>query len=394
MPELNAVEGALSAAVDWFLHSGIQSQAPGARTHGGFHAYYEADEGRYAYQYAEITGYALTMLAHLHEACGGEAAGPVRETLARHAGLALDWLRCFARDERSRAYRCRYEWAHDEFAPLRVCTFDNAMCLNGVVSWARLRGDGMLWDEARALAAWLLGMQNRDGSFNVRTVGPAAKLENTYATWSTQIGSFLSKGVIGLLNLERETGDGALRDAARRACDLALRFQAPEGRFLTHIVERDTLQHPHLYTVEGLLVGGTALEEPRYLDAAFRGIDWSLSTQLEDGGFPSTVRGAGGQNEHQRMDIQAQVLRAALWARRCGYAPDMGAVEGALTRLLAAQSQDERPALRGGFLYGHDDDGRALPHPNSWVTMFAMQALMAYTWAVQDEEPADPFLLV
>jgi len=390
--ELTArADAALAAAIDWFLRSGIQNQDEAPETRGGVHAYYKSDAGEYSYLYSEITGYALTLLAHLHSnPVGGAHRGRVRT----NAGLALDWLRGVARTEDLGAYRCRYELAASAFRPYRVCTFDNAMCLNGVTSWAEILDDAELRAEASSLAGFMTRMQNADGSFNVRTLGRENAIENTYATWSTQIGSFLSKGAIGLLNLHRLTQEDALADAARRACDLALRFQTDEGRFLTHLVERHTLQHPHMYTVEGLLAAGRYLQDTRYLDAALRGIDWSLGTQLEDGGFPSMVLGDGTRNTHQRMDIQAQVLRAALWARAAGYDPDMARVERGVEHLLRQQSTSDERALRGGFLYGFDPDGTPLPHANSWVTMFAIQALLAYGWAARGQAPDDVFLLV
>lgn len=382
------IRKATEAAVEWLTGSGIQNRDRDSASYGGFHAYFITGQDRYAYIYSEITGYAMTCLAHL-------AQGGPKDMYAGAAMDAANWLRWLARDPAGGAYRCRYEYGDGKFRPDRVCTFDNAMCLNGFMAWYHLLGDEFLLDEAGRIADFVLAMQNDDGSFNVRLIGPSRKVENTFVTWSTQPGSFLAKGAMGLLNLHRVNGEPRLEQAARKACDFALTCQATEGRFFTHLVERYTLGHPHCYTIEALLTAGSYLSEPKYLEAAFRAIDWSLSVQLGDGGFPSTVRpDPEPDNEHQRMDIQAQIVRAALWARKWGYEPDMAAVDRGVARLLSMQSDDDDRRAKGALLYGWDDNGRSLPHPNSWVTMFAIQALKLYHDYLTDQALDDIFLLV
>lgn len=381
------IENTLIKAVNWILHSGIQDDVKVSKTYGGFHAFYIISNKEYSYLMSEITGYALTLLAYLYK------YNP-STIIAEKAQNALTWLIDFAREDKVGAFKCRYQL--DGWFPYRICTFDNAMCLNGLMAWYHINNDDELLKYAKILSEFLSNMQNQDGSFNVRLVGKSLDINNSLKKWSSQPGSFFAKNVIGLLNLSKALSHNRyIVECAQKACDYALRFQEHNGRFITNIRNGSTSQHAHMYTVEGLLVAGSFLREKKYLEAAFKGIDFSMGTQLPDGGFPSMVIGNSKRiNCNQRADINAQIIRAASWATKLGYNSDIEILRKGVIQLNAMQVNSSVKKIDGGIYYGEDENGLLLKHCNSWATMFTIQALYSYLALIRGDIQEDIFLLV
>ena len=136
----------LAQAEEWLLTSGIQDSGPDPRFMGGVHAWYDLRKNNFSFYYTEITGYFLTHMCVLATENGG---GRFREAADRSA----QWLLTQARDTRSGALLCRY---NEDGWLSRACTFDNGMCLNGLLSYHALTGDTDALQTSQDIGSWLL----------------------------------------------------------------------------------------------------------------------------------------------------------------------------------------------------------------------------------------------
>lgn len=116
------------------------------------------------------------------------------------------------------------------------------------------------------LAKWEASIQRPDGGFNA----PGSNVGYTFDT-AQIIRGFLSV-VDDLPQIE-----GNLR----RACDYVLKFTAPDGKVLTETYDMWKLsdgsmlsEYGNLYVLPPMLEAGKKLREPRYSDAARRGMDY------------------------------------------------------------------------------------------------------------------------
>jgi hypothetical protein len=143
----------------------------------------------------------------------------------------------------------------------------------------------------------------------------------------------------------------------------ARRLQGNDGRFITHLVNGQTMLHPHLYAVEGLWILGSARDDLEAISCARAGLEWAWKQQQVTGALP---RFAPDTAAPAQADVTAQAVRMAV---ALDFAPP--GFDAALGWL--------RDAARG------DDRGLALPyqpasgdsHLNTWATLFGAQATQA-----------------
>src|SRR3989344_53344 len=349
---------------NWFINSGIQERNIHSANFGGLYAWFDAINQKYPFVYSEITGYGITAFIFLHHLSG-------ENVFIKRAEDAAQWLIKEAIFSPQLAYRCKYFPEEKSFLN-HLCSFDNSMILTGLSLLSEKHNTSIYKERAIALGDWLVNtMQKSDGSFHPNWEAGRGKFIETLQKWSTQAGSFHAKHAIGLLNLYRITGKRLYKESAIRLCDWSLSQQGEEGRFITNASDGSTNQHPHCYACEGLLYAGISLKEPKYVQAARKGMLWSLSSQLANGGFPSADKDGGFVNI-ERMDILAQIMRLALL---CGQRGEK--IKKAFDRLFRFQVLDDS-RQKGGFRYGFIEGGTEVPHINAWVSMFALQAMIYY----------------
>ncbi len=320
--------------ISQWLGSG-RVQSPG----GAFCAWLDAASGELAFEYPEITGYALTWLARY----GGEQGPEVR---AGHR--AATWLvkRLRSGDRSSRP-------GYDRGA---VYTFDLGMIAAGLISFGRSTGTAEYVDQGALVAEQLAALIRETGQ--LPAIAPDGPTSARPLQWSTVGRVHLVKCAQALLLADEQ-------QAATRLCELALADQHDEGWFATQ--PGDTIMlHPLLYAVEGLWITGTATGQSRLLTAAANAARWVWRQQLPSGGLPRSVNGSGLGVE--QIDVTTQAIRAAvLLELRCP------GLVSAVRRLLALARSDD--GYGQALIYqpgGEGDD-----HLNAWVTMFGEQALRA-----------------
>jgi uncharacterized protein YyaL (SSP411 family) len=359
------IDSAISRADHWFLTSGAQDTDEGSGTYGCFNAWYDLEGKHYSYGYSEITGYAMTALANYPSI----TSDPV---LLKKAGIALDWLNGKMRDTTHGGYHCRVK---DGSIHPWLCSFDNAMILNGLTNMYRATKDNSFLEEAIETGDWLLNfMKYGNGSFRAKFDVNGGKYIESDERWSTQSGSFLVKNVIGLLNLSDLSGDPKYEEYARGVCDHALSLQQKNGRFVTNPRVNDTYLHPHCYSIEGLLTAGIVLDDERYIHSCRKGADW-LKTVYYGCGHMAREFTQGAFSTDISSDSTSQSLRIwTLLSRLCDYEFPEEISENIVHWILGMQSEDPDPNAFGGFYYGVTNN-KVLEHVSIHGTMFIRQTL-------------------
>jgi hypothetical protein len=293
---------------------------------GAFVAWVDVAKGRRAFEYPEITGYALTFLA-------GRAVLSEHETIAGHR--AAGWL-----DERIRSGNFA---ARDDWDGGAVYLFDLGIVASGLLAFGHRTGTERYVDTGLRVVDFLdRELSSGDPIEPVSRTGPASGRE---ASWSNRGRPHLAK-LVQTFFLAEELGGGDGRPPSARLVEAARDEQV------------EAMLHPALYAAEGLWLWGTAAGDVGALERAAAALDWIWTHQLEHGGLP---REAGSPVEQSDVTAQAVRLSVALGARSA-------AVDRALERLMEIAVRDARGV---GIPYQPGSDAL---HVNTWVTLFAAQA--------------------
>lgn len=357
--------GRIDKAVGWLLGSGAQNlpgsnDIKGVDISGSFNAWFNPNARTHTYAYTEISGYALTSLVHLYQ----EFKQP---EILKQAILVGEWLLSIQTPDGAFP-TAFYKVTDAPQKPAEYHAFDVGMVLNGLVCLYRETKDARYLESAQRAADWLVSFQYNVGSLPA-TVDEKGKVKDHAGTWSTQSGPYHTKIAMGFLNLYDIVRDERYKAAAVKLCEYALIRQTPEGQFLTYGELWGTNLHPHLYTAEGLFAAAEYLNEPKYKEAAERSVRWALDAS-KDGIVPRHKQNENF-NYNERVDVLAQAYRMARLLEI-----EHPALEPLLGRIAGYQSFADDTRQYGGFVFGKSSTGDALPHVNTWVTMFAIQALM------------------
>jgi mannose-1-phosphate guanylyltransferase len=331
------------------------------------------DDGSPGFLYSEATGFAIQDLLAL-----GHTTGDI--SYLERAGKAAAWLAGPARHE-SGWIRTRYYFERDRDPGLAshsfdggtVFSFDNAICLRGLLGLCQVRREAWLLECAAGLSRRLARLVGPDGSVEALFhVSGRPVRSGRPPPWSKQSGSFHAKVAEALAEWGRFAGDPGSTDAARRVCEYALGRQQDDGRFLT-AADGSTHLHPHCYSAEGLLGAGAVLGEPRFLGAARRATEWAL--RQYDGATIPQRAGAGGcprtDAVAQALALGCRLLRGGLLGER--WWPTLAA----LARAVWATKDGQQ----GYFRYGYYEDGTEARALSYWTNQFAYHSLLEYALA-------------
>ena len=386
------VETQIEKAAQWLLKSGVQVKSTNPLHHQGFACWYDAETQTMPYAYSEITGYLVTMMCALFE----ETGDPDFLSSASGAG---NWLVRTTHEETG-GFRCLYPLHSTQFdyKHNQIYTFDCGVILSGLVNLFRATGKAGYLASAVTVADWMIreAQKPNGGFYPVYNIDTGSFVESD-KEWSLCSGGYHTKVALGLINLYDATGHEKYKLAAVKACNFALTFQQPDGRFVTFPGEGGTNTHPHAYAAEGLWVVGSILGRDDYLNASAKATRWLLDWQSPEGIIPRHFHD-GQPLYNERVDILSQTLRLATIHLGEGRLTATMEMQGKLEKLAQvilrnqASSPDER--INGGFYFGRLSDGSTVPHINVWVTAFAIQGLKIYSSVLNNTYKFNPFFMV
>lgn len=338
----------------WLVSGRCQRQS------GAFVAWRDGRTGVNAFEYPEITGYALTYLA----------GRPILDSDETTAGReAAEWLT-------SRLHAGNYA-AHDGWDRGTVYLFDLAMIATGLLTFGERVNEERYVTSGLDLTRKLIG--ELQGSEGPRTLSRSTPTTNRKSNWSTDGQAHMCKAVQCLLHAARLGVTGATT-VAERLVRHTIGLQAEDGRFKTQQSTDITMLHPHIYAIEGLWIWGMARGDERALAHARRGMTWLWTRQLEHGGFPRLTTSPGSSSKadaeeqaEEQMDVTCQAIRMAMAL----HAETPGITRA--SQRLAHVAQQDGP------------DCAALPyqpasehcHLNVWATFFGAQATEAVSVGAQ-----------
>lgn len=398
----------IKEAGKWLTASGIQNKD------GFLYAFFDPESKKYSYIYPESTGYGITALLYLNRLNPGEP-------LVDNAIKAGNWLIQHALEiinakgeVKGKGARARNFHDEDDAKIYShntdIFSFDNGMILNGLVNLYNETRRPEYLENAKEIARLLLYMQ-RDGSFNALCDPKSGDVnDDTGDYWATVGGPHHAKLALGLLNFYSVLKDSEIKEdkelasqcknAAIKVCKWAFASQEIDGRFISF--EKKTDAHPHLYAAEGLLFAGLFLKKEgdntlsdEFIQGAVKAITWILDNQLPGGGIARLYDGKEF-NRYERADVLAQSLRLGLLAVHYGfldksYLKDLEVLADHLQSVYQDRTKEKKQ--RGGFQYGFRVNGIREKDPNSWCTMFAIQAL-AMLQKIKQGEPIDMDLFI
>jgi hypothetical protein len=305
---------------------------------GAFVAWLEPATGAKAFEYPEITGYALTYLAGLADI--GAPAGDLASAVA-----AAHWL-VTRLDAGNLA--AREGW--DQNAEY---LFDLGIIATGLL----MLGDRISSDRYLAAGLRLVSRLRTELAGNGISALTRAGPRSTRNSWSTVGTAHLAKLVQCFLLAADQTMPD-VRAIPERLIEAVKRIQGHNGRIPTH-PEHAVMLHPHLYAAEGLWIWGTASGDADAVERARVALAWTWEHQLETGGLPRSET-----IDTEQTDVTTQAVRLSLALNERG---------PALDRALIRITELARKTPGGLALVYRPNPGNE--HLNTWATLFGAQAL-------------------
>lgn len=344
-----------------------------------------------------------------------------------HLAAAEDWLvRAHGRggdDGVSYGYSARGGWrpSYPETSGYIACTFFDL---------ARARGNAAYRERALRIAAWLLTVQNADGSFANPRYGDEGIVFDSgqclfgllraheesaqprfldaalrVGAWLVQVAGgdgrwtrcehlntahvYNTRTAWALLKLNQHGPDAARVDVARSNLDWALAEQQAGGLFehCAFVRGEPPFTHTLAYTAEGLLGAGGVLHSDSYIQAAARCVDAVLPHIRPDGFLPGRLT-VGGRAAASYCCLTGNSQFAICCARLHALTGDeryRAATIRLLDYVIAQQDIDTPNAdTRGGIKGSQPVWGRYAPltFPN-WAAKFFVDAMwLRREWAV------------
>lgn len=330
------MERILHKAGSWFLQSGIQEP------NGGVARYCRVDDGGNLAVSNEITGYACSALAFLHERTGELSYLDAGTRAARFlTGVAWD--------------ACSSTFPFEPGSSLAYF-FDIGIICRGLMRMWPTSGEEEFYTRARDGALSLGFDFLGDGRFHPVICLPDKQPLPEEPRWSRQPGCYQLKSAL----IWHELGD----EHAARMFEVALAMAlATHESFLEAEANREKLMdrlHAYSYFLEALLAAVQHAEVRKALA-------WGIGRV----GF--LLRDIGPQFE--RSDVCAQLLRVRLFAHYAGAVllDEVAACDEA-QRVAMFQAESDDPRVDGSFWFGRKG-ATMLPFANPVSTAFCIQAL-------------------
>jgi hypothetical protein len=246
--------------------------------------------------------------------------------------------------------------------------FDTGQVLFGLLAGWHASRDRAMLDAARRAAGWLIAVADDQGCWTRHEHLGVPHAYNTRAAWA-------------LLAMNAVEFDARREDVARRNLDWAVACQRRGGLFDHCGFASGDLPTTHTlaYTAQGLLESALLLDETRYLDAAVRCADAVLAHLGADGRLPGTLS-PDGDADTASCCLTGNCQFAIVWRRvhaTAGGGRYLAAAEQALDYVMGTQdAATDNIDVRGAIKGSQPIWGRyaCLSFPN-WATKFFVDAM-------------------
>ncbi len=363
-------------ALNWLKNSGIQNNnLKNKKFYGSVNAWFDVDKNKYSFVYSEINGYFLTMMSYLYT----KTNDPI---FLKNGIKSADWLINNAL-QKNGGYKCLFlidKSSKHAFKKNLIYAFDNGIIINGLVNLYKVTKKKKLLKAAENCANWIIkDCIKKDGGVRPVYEIDEKKFFESDKDWSTISGSYHSKIAMGLANLHSVTKKKVYLQKAIKIADYCLKFQNKKGRFISFPNKGGTNAHPHCYSAEGLWAIGVYLSKKKYIYSSQKALAWLLKNQNKNGFIPRLFI----DNKpifHERIDAIAQTLRLIYFCNNF----NLNKIKkkerqiNLLQKILLNNQleKNKKKKIKGGFVWGKLSNGEKKIHPNSWVTFFAIQAII------------------
>jgi hypothetical protein len=241
--------------------------------------------------------------------------------------------------------------------------------------YADVSGNAEYRERAVRMTAWESSIQLPDGGVRAGTMDAPQVVPTIFNTGQV---------LFGWLSAWRQTQDARFRDSAVRSADWLVAAQDPDGAwrrfaspFATHTVNTYNTR-----VAFALAKAGRELQEPRYLDAAVRNVQWAL-TQMHPNGWLEN-----NDLEDNDRPLTHTIAYATRGILEVGLIADNSHFVEMATRMARAVAQSQR---RDGALPGRLD---AAWRPASRWSCVTGNAQMAIIWQRLAAETGDRSCMV
>lgn len=347
--------------IAWLLQPPVRNMDAAQKRFGSFSHGVHAETGHSPGQYTEITGYGVSLLAHLYR-------WRSNHSYLRAAREAARFLTSIQHASGAFPHCPDPDSGCNEG---ELFTFDTSMCTMGLMDLYGVDPDDVWLESAVRAGHWLISMQREDGAFRARATAEALAAET--GNFFGDASCIHVKNAMALLKLAEKTGDASFDRAGRMVCDYTLQLQASSGLFWAMPSKDFVFTHAHCYACEGFLSAYAYTGEERYHAAAMKGIDWLKQVQNPDGSVFQVYEDSRGLKHRLRSAIDAfKAADATSQAARL-FALAGAGYESAYNRAVSF-IKSEMQSDQGGLFYtkGRFRTNKML---YAWPTMFAIEAI-------------------
>ena len=342
----------LEAAIQWLGRAqDIRDDQPDA---GGVSAGWSFEDG-WLPSYPETSGYIVETLL---------AATTVlnQPDLIKRAQRILDWELSLQNADGSYP-------GHFGEGSSRPVIFNTGQIMHGMLAGHQQLGRQDCLQSAVRAGHWMLEQQDDDGCWRRSVHNGIPHTYNSRAAWA-------------LLNTGIAAGDRQLQDGAITNLDWALSQQSDCGWYRSNAftTEQAPFTHNIAYAIRGLLEGGIASRQQRFIDSAIHAAEALTRVQRADGSLAGTYAD-DWQPRSSYCCLTGLAQTAIIW-KRLADNHDQPAMAGAAERAINYlkrnhRIKDQDPRVRGGVAGSAPIWGRysMFEYPN-WAAKFFADALM------------------
>lgn len=352
----------LSAAIDWLCRA--QDIRDPHADRGGVSAGWSFEDG-WLPSYPETSGYIVETLLAARDPLGQPG---LNSDLTSRAQRILDWELSLQSPDGAYPGHFGEQSSHPVI-------FNTGQIIHGMIAGYQQLGRADCLESAVRAGHWMRQQQDPDGCWRRSVHNGVPHTYNSRAAWAQ-------------LNAGIAAGDQALQDSAIANLDWALSQQTDSGWYQTNAFTLDKAPFTHniAYAIRGLLEGGLASGQQRFVESASRAASALINAQRPDGSLAGTYAD-NWQPQSRYCCLTGLAQTAIIWMRLSRLNPDpaeQSALDAAADKAIAYLKRNHRIAdkdlrVRGGIAGSSPIWGRysMFEYPN-WASKFFADALLMH----------------